>query len=575
SITSEEPPDLSTLCKHVPAELRELCMKCLQKQKEARPQSMNELLELLGSSAHPTATTSEFSGRYKFSRVWVGILAFALCGVVVAWFILRNVGTPTAESARTNIGILKFSNAVREEGPAGWPETIQALLVTYLTGVEGLAIFEPVSLNNMIQAGAPGSVEGVKLFDLLSNADVTYALEGSILKTRGLYEIHAKMSKAASRQVMSTWQIAVESEENLPAAVDSLARQFLDYLQEASLLTLRDPQLKPWWPKRFSSMAAVKSFNQACQYALKADHEKSNKYLRQAVQLDSTFITPRVWLVVRLIARGDTLEAGEHYRHLMAVHQRASPFEQAIIRWAEACYQRNLQDQERALSQALEYSPGNNILLYNLGRVRYMRADYKGVIAALLPAIKMKWHYSPLYLLLAHAYDWEYRYGEAQEILEEALTMENVYPGVYSLLGTIMLRKRDTTKAREFDAMYVKVMKERGYSLPVIYDSMATLSYVEGLYENGSMYYRLSIADHKELPIERLRRAETWLIQEDTNRAIGEYYRTLVLDSTNVEVHTRLAKMFEYRADPVRDDLARARTHNIAAAKLDSAQRGK
>lgn len=564
SITTEEPSNLSALCKDVPRELQELCTTCLQKEKSARPQSMNELLGMLG---HPAIRESE---RQRSSRVWTAVTAVVLCGLVAAWFIFRNVHTPGDGFARTNIGILKFSNGTKDERAATWPETIQALLVTYLTGVEGLAIFEPVSLNNMIEAGAPGSAEGAKLFSLLANADVTYALEGNMLKTAGQFTIYAKMSKAATREVMSTWQIAVKTEEELPAAVDSLSRQLLDYLQESSLLRMKEPYLKPWWPRRFSSMAAVKSFNLAFQYAFKGDHEKSNIYMRQAIQLDSTFVTPRVWLVVRLMARRDTLAAAEHYRHLVAAYPGASPFEQAVIRWADACYKGNLRDQEQALKQALEYSPGNNILLYSLGRVLYQRENYKGVIALLQPALKLNWHYSPMYHLLGQSYDWINRFDEAEVILKEAITMPNMYPESYSLLGTIRLRKGDTTGALAYDAQYIKVMKERGNSLPAIYDRLATLNFIESRYENGSMYYRLSTAGQNEDPSEHLRRASKYLTTADTNLAIGEYFRTLVLDSTNAEAHRMLITMFESRGKT-----ARAQYHRGALAKFESINGGK
>jgi tetratricopeptide (TPR) repeat protein len=200
---------------------------------------------------------------------------------------------------------------------------------------------------------------------------------------------------------------------------------------------------------------AVNAFLQASQYIFRYQRVAGERYLRQAIELDPTFIEPQVWLIPGLAIQGKMDEARAMYERLLARERTASPYEQMMIAYAGAMLNGDAEAQARQIEIGLEYMPGNNILLANLAEHREQSGNCAGALDALRPAVEMRWHYPPIYELWGWCAIDAGRYDETRRVLLDATNLPPVHPNVYALLEALALADGDAATADRFDAMYV------------------------------------------------------------------------------------------------------------------------
>ena len=565
SIANEPPIDIAQVRPDVPETLSRLCRQCLEKEKSKRPRSMREVLDCVEEEPK-----REREGQIRYSRRpvlrWPVPLAAAACVAVAAWLLIPRIFPPPAPRAeKMRLGVLEFRDLTHDSSVTGWPAMVQMLLVGSLLGVTDLAVVDPLSLNGLVESSfsAPEPVRNAEFYRVIRTTKVTYLLDGSIFKSRAGYTIQLSLVNPASAEVRYSCMAVAGAEGELPRVVDSLSRQVLDFLEVQVLRTSEDAHLRPWLSTR--NMGALKAFMQASEYNYHGD-PASEKYLRRAVELDSSFVSPRVWLIPKLVDSGEMKEAQEHYRHLQGLEKDASPFEQAMIDWAEACIKKDLPGQERYLRLALEYSPGNNILLYSLARQRFMAQDYRASSDVIAPAVEMKWPYSPAYYLLGASYAMLGERDRARSILEQSLSISPVYPEIYGLLATLSLKNNDGAKAREYESLYVARLEERGALPGVGYAALGAWEEHEGMLDDAIRNYRLAVSRQPRAPGYHRRLANILLVSGDTTGSAEEYTRALDIDSTDADAHFMIGSILE-----ASHEIPEALTHYRACLRLDSA----
>jgi tetratricopeptide (TPR) repeat protein len=252
-----------------------------------------------------------------------------------------------------------------------------------------------------------------------------------------------------------------------------------------------------------------------------------------------------VWLLTRLVARGDKAEAALHREFLRSRRDSASPFDQAIIDWANACYEDSIAAQIASLNAAIEYSPGNAILLYSLARAKYLFQDYRACDSVLQPVMDRKWEFPSLYLLAAQSYDMLDDYDAERMALEQALALEYPPPEAHYYMATLHRRAGQLSQAQEQDNAFIRLMAEQGSSMRSIYAVLSDINIEEGFLDEGMDYYRRAIADRQESSQGHCTKGDTLCARSDTLHAILEYARALAVDSTNLFAAIHLARSYE------------------------------
>jgi eukaryotic-like serine/threonine-protein kinase len=137
SILNEDPPPIGNFNPDVPPELEAIVMKALQKNKEDRYQTIDELLSnlgvLSGTAVSGTDWRKFFAGRRSFTYA-VAVLLFVIVAAAVLFF-----GGPVPEArAIESIAVLPFENLSGDSGHEYFVEGVYDALLTDLARLSGL-----------------------------------------------------------------------------------------------------------------------------------------------------------------------------------------------------------------------------------------------------------------------------------------------------------------------------------------------------------------------------------------------------------------------------------------------------
>jgi tetratricopeptide (TPR) repeat protein len=252
----------------------------------------------------------------------------------------------------------------------------------------------------------------------------------------------------------------VKSEEELAGAVRSLATGVLSYLQLQVLQLTNDKDLRPWISLRQHNIQAVNAFIQASQHIFRFERVAAERDLARAIELDPAFIEPRVWIIPGLITQNKTAEAQRHYDALLALEPGASPFEQAMIGYVGARLRGDNPAQARQLEIALDYLPGNNVLLVNLAGARERLGDCAGALDALRPVVDMRWQFPALYEQWGACSIQLGRIDEARRVLADVASRPPVHPSVFGMLEALAIVDGDAAAETRYAASFTARTRE-------------------------------------------------------------------------------------------------------------------
>jgi tetratricopeptide (TPR) repeat protein len=329
-------------------------------------------------------------------------------------------------------------------------------------------------------------------FKVIETAKPDLIIDGSIVQVSSGVVLQMRLTDPVTREVRHTCSVKCESQASLQEAVRALARETLGYLDNKVFHKETDMSLKPWTTTK--NMTALSSFIQATRLMYNFDPE-AERYLVSAIESDPEFVSARIWLVSMLMKRGDTAGAKRQMDTLRRFETTSNPFELTMIRWADAFIRDDTLAQIRNLTVALEFSPHNNILLFMLARLEYIRQHFQECINALLPAIEMRWPYSPAYYMLAVCYHQLGRNDEAKKVLDISEAIQPTHPGIFMLRMIIAIRDGDTVKAGKYEELYIERMRDPKGNSHAAYCELADICAGEQFYSYALHLYRNAIAE--------------------------------------------------------------------------------
>ncbi len=283
---------------------------------------------------------------------------------------------------------------VRDTGQqaASLGHLMQYLLVSELGRQRWLAVLDPMSLNGRVQDTSRGGDPMAALRD----QGLRYVLSSSMTVRGTTTDVTWVLSDARDGQVMKTGSFS-SGEADLAAHVRTAATSLIEALEPVAGSGPKGRDLQPFL-SRPASPEAVNAFLQGTEYSYRYI-PGGGRFFERAVELDPDFVAPRVWLVSGLAGRGDTAAAREHVRIMQQLRSRATPFEQAMIDWADAAVRGDVDAKIRHVRVALGYSPGNNGLLFTLGSTLSIAGRREEALAVLREAVESRWRFAPLYEL--------------------------------------------------------------------------------------------------------------------------------------------------------------------------------
>ena len=546
SILNDEYELISSIDSEVPEEIISLCDACLKKDKNLRMQSADDIITAIKNYENNRLVSPINKYKSLKKSIFIGS-AVSLILIAAALFTYNKFILDKAPvDQKIRIGILPFQNFVTDNSTTDWPILIQSLFTSELGRLQNLSVIDFLSINGLIESsfGRSPPKRNPEFYDVLNKIEPTFLVDGTILQTKDGTKISANVINPSTGQVKFPSVATIKDSEELTNAIKKLSTAIVNFLEVEELKSMEGSEITTWLSGNSENLEAIKAFLQACQYIYRAELG-GEKYLRRAIELDSNFISARIWLIAGLVQREQKAEVEYHFKVLQKLEANANSFEKAMIDWCQAFINHDLINQAKSLEVALKYSPSNNILLVNLAIIKYGLEDYHGAIEALSSPIRLQWHYPPVYLLNAQCYINLKRFEQAKEFLEDHLDVKPVLPESYAILSALQLREGNHIQADIYLDLATSTFLQQKYSLEEINLYLGAVHLDVELYSQATEYYK-KVLDSNPFSAsihEKLGRAYYFL--KDSKSAIKEFTEAIKIDSSFSNSHFMLGKIYE------------------------------
>jgi len=541
TILNDVPDPIASLRSDVSDELLRIVEKSLKKDPAKRAQSVDELDRIFNDK-----TVRSGSGKQALSRKRKATLLTPAI-VIALSLILLVLNTVIDRPTDITLAIVRFSNETGDSLTTSWPLSIQSYLSTCVIGTEGIAVLYDEYLNDLLRSsfGAYTAAPDARLSGFLRN-DVTYLITGNIFKENSQYTIQAKLLQTSDGRQVQLFTTTVTDRDNFAAGVIALAEQILAFLH-TEILQSDDGDLAVWKNKRPKDWRAVQEFTTANDLILQ--DQDAFPRLARAIEFDSTFLAPRIWIVPSLLRLKKNDEARRQYEFLLKAKPLANSFESAMIDWVGAYLAGNYEQQALFLRRALLSSKDNRILLHNLAFVETTLGNYSAALEALEPCLRTKWRYAPMYRVAGEALLKLQNVDRAVSVLEEALENSWVDPRVYPMLAAVHRKKGNDASAGQFELRAINAYRERNLPAALAHERLSGYLADLGMLDEAESSIRKALEEDPSTALYQRQLGEILLLKGDTDGAETVGRKAVSLDSSYARAHLLLAKTLERKGD--------------------------
>ena len=486
---SERPPDPRSINAQVPEELGRIILKCLEKPKEKRYQSADEVLTALAKSekglpttsqplpVRKTLTSKQITVQFTLKKaVWPVIIAVAIvAGAIAVWKIIPHKAGP-----KRAIAVIGFTNRTGDQSLDYLQEAIPNLLITSLEQSGHFQVTSWERLKDLLrQSGRDAAAVSDEEagFDVCRKEGVASLVLGSYIKAGETFATDVKVLDVASKQILRTASAKGDGVSSvLKTQIDEISRTISRGLGPvAAKIEIAPPKIAELTT---NSMEAYNYFLRGRDDYEKFYYADARKFLEKAVSLDPTFAVAYLYLGKVASAIFDTKAMTEAYELAKKHAEKTSEKESLYIEAGYAsAVERNPEKRLRLLEELSNKYPQEKEFHSDLGLVYDGRGRYPEAIAAYEKALTLDPNFGPA--LNQAGYDYA-ALGELEKALQYFERYAAANPGQANPIDSIAelyfrLGKFDEAKAKYQEALEIR---------PDFSSSCIALSYVFALQEN-------------------------------------------------------------------------------------------
>ena len=302
----EEPRDPRELNAAIPTDLDRLILKCLEKDKDDRYQSAEELhADLVRiEQGLPTtqqvvpqqrpATSKEIAVPFTMRQLLVPalVLVAVLAVAVGAWrtWPRKAAMTPPA-TGKPTLAVLYFENISGDPSLATWRTGLPELLTTGLFESRILDVVPSDRMFSILKklnlADAP-RYSAEDLASVAKEGNALYLLTGSVMKAGQSIVITTRLQKAATGEVVRSEKVECKTEQDILSKVDVLARGIKADLS-LSPEEIAGDSSQPLGEVLTRSAEALKYYTEARRFHLNSANRDAIRLYERAIEADPGF----------------------------------------------------------------------------------------------------------------------------------------------------------------------------------------------------------------------------------------------------------------------------------------------
>jgi len=486
---SERPPDPKSLNAQIPDELGRVILKCLEKPKEKRYQSADEVLtefakieKGLPTTSQPlpirrSLTSKQITVQFSLKKVlWplVALMAVVIIGFAV-WKII-----PHKAGLKRSIVVIAFKNQTGDQNLDYLQEAIPNLLITSL---EQSGHFQMTSWERLkdllLQSGRDATAVGDEEagFEVCRKEGIEALVLGSYIKAGETFATDVKVLDVPSKHILKTASSKGDGVSSvLKTQIDEISRTISRGLgPPVTKIELAQPKIADLTT---SSMEAYNYFLRGRDDYEKFYYADARKFLEKAVALDPTFAVAYLYLGNTANALVDFRARDEAYEEAKKYSEKATEKERLYIEAEYASMvERNPEKRLRLLLELTKKYPQEKDFHSELGLVYQSSNKSAEAIEEYEKALALDPNFGFAINQAGYVYA---QMGESEKAIQYFERYASINPGDANPVDSIAELYLRMGRLDEAAAKYQKALDIK----PDFYSSCSGLAYVFALQEN-------------------------------------------------------------------------------------------
>jgi len=385
-ILNRAPASPASLNPELPPKLEEIINKALEKDREARYQSVAELwadlkrLKRVMDSARsapavaavslPAAAVAPASGqrpepvlaerRYRPSGRMLALAGFALVALAIAvafwkWpglFPGRGPGPAAAKA----LAVIEIENMSGDTSLNWLGGGVADVLTTDLAQGKGLEVISTERVRNLIsrRTRGQGTLPPSEAQDVAKDAQADVFLSGALLKVGPRLRLNLRVQETSTGKVLYSDKVEGDSAEAVFAMADRATAGILSKFAPGEA-----PAQTNVAASMTSNLEALRAYEEGRSYFDRSMDDKAEAAFRRATELDPQFAFAHLYLSNELARHGDDVAARQAVAHAAQLAERLSlPRQQKLaIQAAQLYFERRLEEEEELLQSAVREFP--------------------------------------------------------------------------------------------------------------------------------------------------------------------------------------------------------------------------
>ena len=418
---NEVPTEPKKINAQIPENLNRLILKCLEKEREKRYQSAEEMrsdLENVEKDLPLTdreiprkkpLTSKEITVQFSLKKLYVpvvAILAIAIIAVIL-WRLFHKREVVPLPQEKQSIAVISFKNQTGDSTFDYLGEAIPNLLITSLEQSEYLSVTTWQRMSDLLKQLGKEDTEFINQdlgFELCRLDGIDAIVLGSFIKAGDMFATDAKVLDVKTKKLLKSVSSRGEGAGSiLERQIDELSNEISKGvgIPERKIKAAQKPIVEV----TTDSLSAYNFFLRGREDYGKFYFDDARRFLEKAVELDPTFAEAYLYLSLAHQMLGNYKERDETYEKARSFSESAPIKERLYI---EAFYARDIEkDREkyfRILKQMEQKYSKEKKIYYSLGLEYKERGLFKEAINEFQKTLQLDPEYGSALNEIAYTY---------------------------------------------------------------------------------------------------------------------------------------------------------------------------
>jgi adenylate cyclase len=412
-------------------------------------------------------TTSEPVKRgLRISDGVIALLIVVVCILIYPKIFKRDQFEEIRDpDGRISIAVMPFENLSGDTLYNIWKSGFQNLLITTLSNSAELSVRQYQTMHAILESERNlnyASITPSVASEVAKKLETKTFILGNILKAGYNIRVNAQLVDAESEEIYKTYEIGLNTEDDIFAMADSLSGLIRNYLEIKKLIEEYD---SPVFHGSYNtnSSEAFQYYIHGWDAFMTLDYHAATEWLSKAIETDSDFISAYVPLLFTYLTSGNDKQAKNLCNSAYEKRDELPLKGKLMLDYLNAYIFETPNDQIKYLKQILEIDELNPTYWKLLGLAYIKMYQYKDAAIYFEKALEIhkKWgtsYHDPwIYHWLGNAYHKINEHKKEQEVYELGLSIFPDHTRITQCQAICALSQGNTDKADDFITNYKSI----------------------------------------------------------------------------------------------------------------------